>query len=198
MMRRFSVFFERARRPVTVTASVAVVLAGFAPVEAYVTAQPVSWRVVASPAPVRVPVFTPAEMEIPKLGVRAPVVGVGTEPDGKMGSPTTGDDVGWWRGRRVGEGNALFAAHVDWGGRPGPFARLGELEAGDEVIVRGEEGTVTYRISWLKTMDRNIDATELLGNGHGQVATLITCFGPFDRSIGTRRERLVARAVLHT
>lgn len=196
-MRRFSALFERVRRPVTVTASIVVVAAGFAPVESYVTAQPASRRVVATPAPV--PVFTPYEMEIPKLGVKAPIVPVGTEADGTMGSPGSGVEVGWWAGRRPGEGNALFDAHVDWQGRPGPFARLGDLKPGDPVIVRGKEGTVTYRIDWLRTFDRNIDATDVLGNATGtQIATLITCFGPFDRSIGTRRERLVARAILST
>lgn len=194
-MRRFSILFERVRRPVTVTASIVVVAAGFAPFETYVSAQPATRRVVATPIPVQV--FTPVEMEIPKLGVRAPIVPVGTEADGKMASPRTGEDVGWWFGRKPGQGNALFDAHVDWSGRPGPFARLHELKPGDEVIVRGARGTMTYRISWLRKMDRNIDATEVLGNsGGGQEATLITCFGPFDRSIGTRRDRLVARAVL--
>lgn len=196
-MRRFSTLFERVRRPVTVTASIAVVAVGFVPVETYASADLVARRVVATPVPVRI--FTPLEMEIPKLGVRSPIVPVGTEADGKMASPGTGVDVGWWFGRKPGEGNALFDAHVDWDGRPGPFARLHELGPGDEVIVRGEDATVTYRITWLKKMDRNIDATEVLGNSGGeQEATLITCFGPFDRSIGTRRVRLVARAVLST
>lgn len=194
-MRRISTLFERVRVPFTVSLSVAVVTIGFMPVEAASTAQLATQRVVATPIPI--PVFTPAQMEIPKLGVKAPVVAVGTEADGKMASPTTGIDVGWWSGRKPGQGNALFDAHVDWSGRPGPFARLGELKPGDEVIVRGKGGQMTYRIAWLRKMDRNIDATELLGNrGGAQVATLITCFGPFDRSIGTRRDRLVARAVL--
>ncbi|HYZ93652.1 MAG TPA: class F sortase [Actinomycetota bacterium] len=192
---RFSTLFEHVRVPFTVSLSLAVGAVGFMPVEATTADQVQAQRVIATPVPV--PIFVPAEMEIPRIGVRAPVVPVGTEADGKMAAPVTGDDVGWWSGRRPGEGNALFDAHVDWSGRPGPFARLGELEPGDEVIVRGRGGQMTYRITWLRKMDRNIDATELLGNRNGaQVATLITCFGPFDRSIGTRRDRLVARAEL--
>ena len=192
---RLGSFFSRVRRHVTVLASVGVVAAGYLPAEALDIAQPAARRVVVTPAPIVV--LTPAELEIPRLGVRAPIVPVGTEADGTMASPGSGVDVGWWSGRKPGEGNALFDAHVDWGGKPGPFARLSELKPGDEVIVRGADGDVTYRISWLRKFDRNIDATEILGNASGeQVATLITCFGPFDRSIGTRRERLVARAVL--
>ncbi len=192
---RFSALFERVRVPFTVSLSVAVVTIGFMPVEAASTAQLATQRVVASPIPI--PVFTPAEMEIPRIGVKAPIVPVGTEADGKMASPTTGVDVGWWSGRKPGQGNALVDAHVDWSGKPGPFAELGALKPGDEVIVRGKNGKMTYRVVWIRKMDRNIDATEVLGNASGrQIATLITCYGPFDRSIGTRRERLVLRATL--
>jgi LPXTG-site transpeptidase (sortase) family protein len=197
MRRRFSTLFERVRRPVTVTASVAVIAAGFMPVEAYVTAQPTTHRVVATPVPVGK--FTPAEMEIPKIGVKAPVVPVGTEADGKMASPSGAVDVGWWNGRKPGDGNALFAAHVNWNGALGTFFRLKELKEGDEVVVRGEGKTLTYRVLWVKNYDGGIDATDLLGNASGeQIATLITCGGQFDRSIGHHLERVVARAVLST
>lgn len=179
----------------TVLASVGVVAAGFVPAEALDIAQPAVRRVVRTPPPIVV--LTPSEMEIPRLGVRSPIVPVGTESDGTMASPGTGVDVGWWSGRRPGQGNALFDAHVDWAGKPGPFARLSELEPNDTIIVRGDGREVTYRVVWARTLDRNIDATEVLGNASGeQIATLITCFGPFDRTIGTRRERLVVRAVL--
>ena len=50
----------------------------------------------------------------------------------------------------------------------------------------------------MKNYDRNIDATDLLGNENGQVATLITCGGTFDTIARTHRERVVARAELVT
>ena len=183
------------RRPLTVIASVAVIGAVSYPLEAQGPPDVVAHRIVATPTPVAV--FTPTELEIPKISLRAPVVPVGTEADGTMGSPTNGVDIGWWNGRKPGEGNALFDAHRNWNGRLGSFGRLKELRPGDEVIVRGENHAARYRVIWLKPYDRNFDATELLGNTGGkQMATLITCEGVFDRSIGTSLERLVARAEL--
>jgi len=180
---------------IAVTASIAVVALGFLPIDGSAAQELAGRRVVASA--VRVSVFTPTQMDIPKIGLRAPIVPVGTEADGKMAAPTTAVDVGWWLGRRPGEGNALFDAHRDYSGRLGSFYRLKELEPGDEVIVRGENESLTYRVIWLKTYERAVDATDLLGNGDGkQMATLITCEGVFDRRAGTSRERLVARAEL--
>ncbi len=188
----------RLRQPVTVTASIAVVVAGFLPAEASSPTQELTTRrVVATPIPVVV--LTPGEMEIPKIGVRAPIVPVGTEADGTMASPKGAVNVGWWAGRKPGEGNALFAAHVNWNGALGSFYRLKDLKPGDEIIVRGDNKTVVYRIEWVRNMNPEMDATELLGNSAGkQVATLITCGGRFDPSIGHHLERVVARAVLST
>lgn len=194
---RLTSLLSRSRRPMTVTASLAVVVAGFLPLESHAIAQAQSYRVIATPVPA--PVLVPVRLEIPKIGMQAPVVPVGTMADGTMASPQGAVDVGWWQGRRPGEGNALFAAHVNWNGRQGSFSRLKELKPGDEVVVQGDDGTVTYRVVWVKNFDPDMDATEILGNESGeQIATLITCGGQFDRSIGHHTERVVARAVLST
>jgi LPXTG-site transpeptidase (sortase) family protein len=195
MMRRLSALFELVRVPLTVSLSIAVVTVGFMPVEAYSSGELVAHRVVASPVPV--PVIKPVEMEIARIGVRAPVVPVGTLSDGTMESPKGAVPVGWWGGRKPGEGNALFAAHVNWNGVSGTFYRLKELREGDEIIVRGDGKTLTYRVAWVRNFAGGIDATDLLGTKPGeQIATLITCGGVFDRSIGHHLDRVVARAVL--
>lgn len=196
---RWTTRLARLRRPTVVVASVGVMAAsvltsGAAPIEQPTIA---ARRIVATPVPV--PVFTPLRLEIPKIGVDAPVVPVGTEVDtGRMASPGTAHDVGWWAGRKAGEGNVLLDGHHDWKGQLGVFYDLEKLEAGDEVVVAGEDGEkLTYRIVWVKNYDRKIDATDLLGNASGkQLATLITCGGTFDTIARTHRERVVARAEL--
>jgi LPXTG-site transpeptidase (sortase) family protein len=98
-------------------------------------------------------------------------------------------------------GNLLLDGHHDWNGRTGSFYRLPELKKGDEVVVVGDGKSkkLVYRVIWVKNYDRNIDATDLLGNKSGrQVATLITCGGTFDTIARTHRERVVARAELVT
>lgn len=185
-------------RPVfTVAVSFAVAATSFMPLEGTVAEELSLRRIVQEP--VRLTRFTPGEMEIPTIGVRAPVVPVGTEADGTMASPSGAVDVGWWDGRKPGEGNALFAAHVNWNGRLGSFYRLKDLKAGDEIVVKGDGKTVKYKVVWVRNFDPNMDAASLLGNESGeQIATLITCGGVFDRSIGHHTERVVARAVLST
>ena len=184
------------RRPFVVLASVAVVTTGFFPLEA--AQAPVAQRVIHTPAPIRA--FTPVKLEIPKIGVDAPVIPVWTYTDGRMAEPKTAHEVGWWAGRKAGKGNLLLDGHHDWNGKTGSFYRLPELEPGDELHVRGNDETkvLTYRVVWVKNFDRNIDATDLLGNDNGQVATLITCGGTFDTIARTHRERVVARAELVT
>jgi LPXTG-site transpeptidase (sortase) family protein len=194
-MRRLISLLAQLRRTLTVTASVAVVAFGFMPTEGVVVAHPKIERVVATPVPLVV--FTPNEMEIPSIGVRAPIVPVGTLADGMMQSPSGAVDIGWWQGRKPGKGNALFASHVNWNGKLGTFYRLKDLKPGDEIVVRGEGKSVTYRVQWVKNFKPDMDASELLGDGGGrQIATLITCGGAFDPSIGHHVERVVARAAL--
>ncbi|MEX2394310.1 MAG: class F sortase [Actinomycetota bacterium] len=199
---RWTNIFGRLRRPITCFASVAVVVGSAMPIgqiDAIASARtPTVQRVVATPIPI--PVFTPVRLEIAKIGVDNPIVPVGTLQSGKMEAPKTAEDVGWWRGRKVGEGNVLLDGHRDWSGALGSFYRLKELQPGDTFSLRGKNGEkATYRIVWLKKFDRNIDATDLLGNKtKAQLATLITCEGVFDPSAGTAPERMVARAELVT
>jgi LPXTG-site transpeptidase (sortase) family protein len=140
------------------------------------------------------------KLSIPAIGVDAPVVPVWTETEtGRMASPGTAEDVGWWAGRKAGTGNVLLDGHHDWNGKTGVFYELPKLKPGDEVVVLGDkpEKKLTYRVLWIKNYDRNIDATDLLGNKTGkQMATLITCGGTFDTIARTHRERVVARAEL--
>lgn len=183
------------RRPAIVSLSFAVVVSGLLPLDA-AQRSPDLERVVATPTPIKA--FTPHRLEIPKIDVDASIVPVGTLADGTMDAPGSADDVGWWSGRKAGKGNVLLDGHHDWNGRVGSFYRLPELKKGDEIVIRGDEKDkkLVYRVVWVKNFDRNIDATELLGNKNGQVATLITCGGEWDSIAGTRRERVVARAEL--
>jgi LPXTG-site transpeptidase (sortase) family protein len=194
---RWTNLLARLRRPLTVLASVAVTTGVMLPTGAPASSPPTVTRVVATPVPI--PVFTPVKLVIPRIDLEAPVVPVGTEPDGTMSAPKTAQDVGWWQGRKAGMGNVLLDGHHDWNGRFGSFYRLPELKPGDKIILYGDskKKALTYKLVWLKNYDRNIDATDLLGNKSGkQIATLITCAGVFDVAAGTRQQRAVARAEL--
>jgi sortase (surface protein transpeptidase) len=195
-MLRLRVYAHRARTLFTFTASVAViaatVLTGSAP-----AATPHKAPVEAiAPTPAPVPVFVPSRIVVPALQTNAPIVPVGTEPDGSMGTPNTATDVAWWQGMPVGRGNALFAGHSDWNGVPGSFQALGDLKPGDTVIVTGQGQSLTFHVTWVQLMPGGIDATNILGPQGAPVVTLITCGGVFDTSIRHHLSRYVVRGVL--
>jgi LPXTG-site transpeptidase (sortase) family protein len=189
-----------ARRWAVGAASVAAATAAFVPVRtpaapAVRVAAPVATPV-PTPSPSPVPVFRPVRLELPTLKVTAPIVSVGTDADGAMGTPKTAHEVAWWDGIMPGEGNALFAGHKDWNRRPGSFFRIGELKPGDPVVVQGDAVSLAFRVEWVKQVGGDSDGAEILGDAGHPVITLITCGGQFDRRIRHYKDRVVVRAVL--
>jgi hypothetical protein len=90
------------------------------------------------------PVDVPLELEIPALGVMAPVLGVGLtaanamdSPKGPIGDPSW-HAAYWYRGGGVpGDvGTATIAGHVnDPLGNPEIFAHLQDLHPGDQILI---------------------------------------------------------------
>jgi sortase (surface protein transpeptidase) len=137
-------------------------------------------------------------LRIPAIGVDASVE-VRTTVGANMQDPTGPWVVAWYDdSARPGTGsNAVFAGHLDYPGvGPAAFARLGDLGRGDEVVVRGDGGaTYRYRVAWSRAYPAvGGPWVELTAPTPGEVATLITCAGPWDTDRGTYRDRLVVRA----
>jgi sortase (surface protein transpeptidase) len=175
------------------TVMAATVMVGSAPA----APKPAARIALTQPTPEPVPVFAPDRIVIPALHVDAPIVGVGTESDGSMGTPKTATDVAWWQGMPVGKGNALFAGHHDWNGDSGSFYSLGDLKPRAQVIVRGQGQSLTFIVTWVQLMKGNVDASGILGSqGGAPVVTLVTCGGVFDTSIRHHLDRYVVRGVL--
>ncbi|MAG37309.1 MAG: hypothetical protein CL878_13830 [Dehalococcoidia bacterium] len=153
-----------------------------------------------SPAVRKVPALAlPLRLEVPKLGVDAPVVAVGLTDDGAMDIPRKAMDVAWYRlGPRPGsKGNAVLAGHLDWRGQLAVFARLKELVGGDTIVARGADGqSKEYVVEW-KEEWRTDDAPAhvVFGPTAGPALTLITCGGRFDQSSRQYENRVVVRAV---
>ncbi len=187
----------RLRRSLTVLASVAAVAAMTLPLEAE---QPRTSALV--PATVTAKTFedfVPKRLQLPKLGIDAPIVEVLTAQDGTMGSPTNATDIGWYPGVKPGKGNALFDSHHDWNGAEGSFYRLEEMRPGDEIVVLGSKPgqKLVYTVVWNRQVNGGIDATDLLGAHKGrQETTLITCGGAFDTQTRHHVDRIVVRAEL--
>lgn len=141
----------------------------------------------------------PGRLVIPTIGVDAPVVPVGLEPDGAMEVPPA-TEAGWYLyGPLPGDptGSAVIAAHVDHSGRAGVFFDLRRVVEGDEVVVLDEAGTERrYRVTERFQVDKDeLPIPELFRHDGAPVLTLITCGGAFDRGAGHYEDNIVVRAV---
>jgi hypothetical protein len=141
----------------------------------------------------------PVRIEIPAIGVRAPVVRLGLNEDRTLEVPTDFGDAGWWSGGpRPGEpGPAVIAGHVDSYTGPAVFFRLPELDPGDTIIVGRRDGSrarFTVRGSEQYPKAR-FPTARVYGRTTGPTLRLITCGGAFDQSTGHYLDNTVVYAV---
>ncbi|MDP8924807.1 MAG: class F sortase [Chloroflexota bacterium] len=140
----------------------------------------------------------PVRLAIPSLGVDAEVAPVNYDRDGLMDVPPDPDMVAWFEyGPGMGvPGNAIFAAHVDWAGRPRVFHRLGALEPGDAVLVMDAEGRgFEYRVQSNQIYDaEGAPVEEIFAQTVDPVITLITCGGRYRAATREYLDRIVVVA----
>ena len=169
------------------------------------------------------PVAVPLVLEIPSIGVTAPMVGVGVTPnnamdapEGRLGSPAW-QQAFWYRGSAVpgAISTALIAGHIDGpGGSAAVFGRVHELRAGDKITVHDTRNGLNVRFAVTTIRSYSLAEASSVGvlrsmYGAGPVAgtwptrsvdgkshlTLVTCSGTFDLSRGTHDHRLAVYAV---
>ena len=142
----------------------------------------------------------PVRIEIDAIGVSAPVIRLGLNPDGTLEVPTRFGDTGWWTGgARPGErGPAVIAGHVDSRGGPAVFFRLDRLRARDAIVVVLRDGsrvrflvqrTARYRKAAFPT-------AAVYGPTRWPTLRLITCSGAFDAASGHYVDNTVVYARL--
>jgi LPXTG-site transpeptidase (sortase) family protein len=134
-------------------------------------------------------------LEIPKLDVDIPIVGVPKTEDG-WDVTWLWDNAGYLEGTAfpTWQGNTAITGHVTLpSGLPGPFAKLGTLRWGDEVVINffGMRYVYSVReVRWVGPED-----TSPLGHEELDWVTLITCSG-YNEQTGAYRWRTVVHAVL--
>jgi len=140
----------------------------------------------------------PATLAIPKLGVEADVAPVNYDKDGLMDVPPDPDMVAWFEyGPGMGvPGNAIFAAHVDWGGRPRVFNRIAALEPGDAVLILDAQGRgFQYVVESTHVYDaEGAPVEEIFAQTVDPMITLITCGGRYRAATREYLDRVVVVA----
>jgi sortase A len=139
----------------------------------------------------------PVSIEIPEIGVDAPVVAVGLTPQGKMAVTNNPDDVAWYQpGPRPGEiGSAVLAGHYGtWASGEGSvFDDLHTLRKGDKVSVIDDNGvSTTFVVRESKRYEPDADATDVFESDDGKAhLNLITCEGTWNDTAQRYSKRLV-------
>lgn len=141
----------------------------------------------------------PVSLVIPKFGVEADVAPVNYDKDGLMDVPPDPDLVAWFEyGSGMGvAGNAIFAAHVDWGGLPRVFYHLRDLEPGDAILVSDVKGRgFQYVVATTHVYDADgAPVDEIFSQASDQpIVTLITCGGRYRAATREYLDRVVVVA----
>lgn len=154
------------------------------------------------PAPRTPDPAPPVRLEMPRLGLSAPVVPVAVDPDGALGVPTNPDVLGWWvSGARPGggRGSVVIDGHVDSATEGlGVFARLRELDVGDPVLTQSALGVVHhYRVTGRRQFAKAaLPADAVFAQDVQERLVLITCGGQFERDVGRYADNVVVFAEL--
>ncbi|MEV6791594.1 class F sortase [Streptomyces sp. NPDC051320] len=147
---------------------------------------------------------TPGRVEIPAVGISAPVVPRGLDDDGAVDPPPFDrpGEVGWFgAGTRPGaKGAALLVGHVDTRREPAVFYGLSAARPGEKIRVEGEDGSRTeFTIDDVHVFRRDrFDPKKVYGRreqGRAELR-LITCGGSYDRKAQTYTANVVVSAYL--
>lgn len=185
----------RSRRRLAVVAA-GIVVAGLVPGPvADAVAAP---RAVVLAAAASDDVAAPTRVRVPSAGIDAPLAGVALDATGALAVPADGATAGWFaRGPAPGaHGPAVLTGHVDGGGAPAVFARLGELRPGDTVLVDRADGTTaSFVVTRVARHPKGAFPTAAVyGPTPGPELRLVTCGGTFDRSARSYLDNVVVWA----
>ncbi|MFJ1823366.1 class F sortase [Streptomyces sp. NPDC088178] len=146
----------------------------------------------------------PKRVEIPSLGIEAPVIARGLDGDGAIEPPSFDipRTVGWYGdGTEPGaKGPALFVGHVDTETEPAVFYGLSAARPGAKVEVTRADGSVAeFTVDDVQVFTRErFNADKAYGprkQGRAELR-LITCGGTYDRASHSYDANVVVSAYL--
>ena len=140
-------------------------------------------------------------IQVPSIGVDAPLVTVGQTKDGSMDVPKRSGDVGWYdKGPFPGDakGDAVVAGHLDWyDTAQAVFFNLKKVKMGDVIITTDKNGKQhTFKVSNITSYPAKARPPQLFITFGLPRLSLITCGGKFDPKTQNYPNRLVVDSVL--
>ncbi|MGW6599672.1 class F sortase [Streptomyces sp. NPDC055036] len=161
-------------------------------------------RVALPPARTPLEPAEPRRVEVPAMGIDAPVVARGLDDTGAIDPPpyATPRAVGWYGGgvQPGVEGAALFVGHADTTTEPAVFHGLSAARRGAKILVTRVDGkTAEFTVDDVRVFGTDrFDAHKAYGPHTRSRAELrlITCGGTFDRVTGSYTANVVVSAYL--
>jgi len=150
---------------------------------------------VEEPAPVVI-TSLPVRMRIPALSLDYEVVSMGADAVGTMQIFPAREIISWFDRSAIpgNEGNGILGGHNTWRGTRSRLFTLDELQIGDEMeIVYDDETSLVFRLESVFVYPLSTAPAHLIMNTRGEArVTLITCKPPYNPSIGTSDNTIVA------
>ncbi len=142
---------------------------------------------------------TPVRIELPTLGVNAPVVPVTVDSGGGLDVPDDPHVVGWWAagGGLADTGGVLVLdGHVDTAAAgPGALFHLAALATGDTIALTASNGVVqTFTVATVRAYHKAELPSDVFEPSAGPRLVIITCGGHFNRSTRQYVDNVVAYA----
>lgn len=142
-------------------------------------------------------------IRIPKLGVLARVLQVGTTSSGALATPTNVFDTAWYKNSaKPGQpGATIIDGHVSSWTTNGVFYGIKTLATGDNIEIEKGDGTkLEYTVA--QTIAYPVDAVDMKALMNPVVAgksglNLITCGGKYDSKSGEFTQRIAVYATLN-
>ncbi|MBT2544476.1 class F sortase [Streptomyces sp. ISL-44] len=146
----------------------------------------------------------PQRVDVPSIGIQAPVISRGLDADGAIKAPPydSPGTVGWWsNGVQPGAaGAALMVGHVDTKSKPAVFYGLSSAQPGDKVrVVRADGSVAEFTIEDVRVYERAaFDPHKAYGQrvkGRAELR-LVTCGGSYDKTAKEYTANVVVSAYL--
>lgn len=146
----------------------------------------------------------PARVDVPSIGIQAPVVARDLDAQGAIDPPPYEQpgSVGWWRGgaQPGAAGTALMVGHVDTKSKPAVFYGLSSAQPGEKVrVVRSDGSVAEFTIEDVRVHERaGFDPDKAYGprvEGRAELR-LVTCGGTYDKKTRQYTANVVVSAYL--
>lgn len=146
----------------------------------------------------------PTAIRIPAIDVSSPIQPLGLNPDGSVQVPQPGphyDEAAWYKySPTPGElGPSVVEGHIDSAASgPSVFFRLGDLRAGDKILVtRADHGVAVFAVNSIRMYPKDHFPTRaIFGHTDHAALRLVSCGGTFDDTTGHYESNIVVYAHL--